>query len=79
MNYTTTITQKGQITIPKDLRELLNLKKFSRIILELERGRKIIKMKPAPDILDLAGEFKPRQIKSALKVREEFEKTYQRT
>jgi len=38
MPYSTTITKKGQITIPKPLREILKLKENSRIILEAEKG-----------------------------------------
>ena len=33
---------------------------------------------PAVDILDLAGYFKPKKVVSALKLREKFEKEYER-
>lgn len=76
MTYQTTITKKGQITIPKSLRELLELDTSSKIILEANKDKIIIKT--VPDILDIAGKFKIKKVKSALKTRELFEKRYKR-
>lgn len=76
MLYQTTITQKGQITIPKEIREILKLNPSSRIILELKN--KEVKIKSAPDILEMAGKFKPKKKFSALKLREKMEKEYGR-
>lgn len=76
MVYQSTITKKGQITVPKDLRDFLGLKTRSKISFQLEKNKKEIKIKKEPDILDLAGKFKSK--KSALKAREFFEKHYKR-
>ena len=79
MAYTTTISKKGQITIPKALREFLELKGTPRIILEPERKekkKKIIKIKLVEDILDLAGTFKPKKIKNAVNFRKEMTTMY---
>ncbi len=76
MIYQSTITKKGQITVPKDLRNFLDLKPLSKVNFELEKNKKEIKIKKNPDILDLAGKFKSK--KSALKAREFFEKKYKR-
>lgn len=76
MIYQSTITKKGQITIPKDLRDFLGLKPASKVSFELQKDKKGIKIKKEPDILDLAGKFKSK--KSALKAREFFEKHYKR-
>ena len=76
MFYQTTITQKGQITIPKEVREVLKLKPSSRVVLELKD--KEVKIKSAPDILEMAGKFKPKRKFSALKLREKMEKEYER-
>jgi AbrB family looped-hinge helix DNA binding protein len=78
MTYSTTITKEGQITIPKSLREFLKLRGSSRIILEPERNKKFIKIKPYLDILNIAGTFKSKKKMDVLKAREEMEKNYER-
>ena len=78
MTYTTTISKKGQITIPKPLREFLELKGTPRFALEPEekRERKVIKIKLVEDILDLAGTFKPKKMENAVKLRKKMTTTY---
>jgi len=50
---TSTITQKGQVTIPKKIRDGLNLKANDKIIF-VRRGDSII-IKPVRDISSLRG------------------------
>ena len=77
MTYQTTITKKGQITIPKEIREILELEEGKKLEIEFEKRKGEIKIKPAPDILDLAGTFKPkRKIINAVKLREKMAKMY---
>ena len=76
MTYQTTITRKGQITIPKDIRDILRLDEGRKLEIEFERIKGEIKIKSAPDILDLAGTFKPKKVVSALKIRELMAKMY---
>jgi AbrB family looped-hinge helix DNA binding protein len=78
MTYQTTITRKGQITIPKEIREILKLEEGRRLDVEFERKKKVIKIRPAPDILDLAGTFKMRRRINVLRAREIMEKHYER-
>jgi len=78
MNYLTTITKKGQITIPKELRKKLGFKEFLRVVLELEEKEKVIKVRPVTDILDLAGDFKSKNKKSVLEARKNLETSYKR-
>lgn len=78
MTYSTTISKKGQITIPKEIREILELDEGKKLEVKLERKKKEIKIKPTPDILDLAGTFKPKKKISVLKAREAMEKEYER-
>ncbi len=70
------MTQKGQVTIPVDMRKKLGAKPYDTIRLEYENG--FIKIKPVKDILDMAGMFKAPRGKSALKAREYMEKHYKR-
>jgi len=78
MTYQTTITKKGQIVIPKDVREALGIKANQKITFIIKSGEQKAIIKPARDILDIAGKHKPRKITSAFKLREEFEKNYER-
>lgn len=74
MTYLTTITKKGQITIPKKIRDFLKLKKGRRLEIKIEK--KEIRIKPALDILDLAGKFKPKKVVDPVKIREMMAKIY---
>lgn len=78
MTYQTTITRKGQITIPKDIRDILRLDEGKKLEIEFEREKEEIRIKSAPDILDLAGTFKPKKKISVLRAREAMEKNYER-
>ncbi|OGD54823.1 hypothetical protein A3J78_00800 [Candidatus Beckwithbacteria bacterium RBG_13_35_6] len=79
MIQSTTITQKWQMTLPKQIREALGFFTPGRVVLEVvDKKEKLLKIKKEPDILELAGFLKPVKGKSVLKAREVMEKTYQR-
>jgi len=50
---TYSVTQKGQITIPKDIRDKLGLKEYDRVMVT-EKDNKI-SIEPVKDILDIVG------------------------
>ena len=79
MTYTTTMTSKGQITIPKAFRELLNLKTSSKLTVIFDKKENAVLVKQNPDLLDIANTFKLKNKKNVLKAREAFEKKYERT
>jgi AbrB family looped-hinge helix DNA binding protein len=74
----TTITQKGQVTIPKNIREMVSLGLRSRVYVEPAKG--YVKIVPTKDILDMAGSVRPKKNKdkSVLAARKKMEKSYQR-
>ncbi len=78
--FITTVTQKGQVTLPVNLRRQLGIQPFSRVKVVLAKTKNSIKIQPAEDVLDLAGTLKPKknQNKNSLKAREVFEKNYHR-
>ncbi|OIO50001.1 AbrB family transcriptional regulator [bacterium (Candidatus Gribaldobacteria) CG_4_10_14_0_2_um_filter_41_16] len=78
MTYSTTITQKGQITIPKAIRDVLRMTIGQKISLELEREKEEIRIRVFPDILELAGTIKVRKNKGVdpVKAREYMETHY---
>jgi AbrB family looped-hinge helix DNA binding protein len=53
-----TLTSKGQTTIPREIRKLLGLKENDRIVYEVEDGK--VAIKPAPSVQELYGIFKSR-------------------
>jgi len=76
MQVMMTVTQKGQVTIPKKIREKFNINIYDKVNVANAQG--FIKVTPAHDILDLAGKFSFPKGKSVLKGRREIEKKYQR-
>ncbi len=77
MNSITVVTQKGQVTIPVWLRRKMGVEPYDTVMLEAGNG--YVKISPVEDILDIAGRFKAPRGKSALKAREEMERSYGRT
>jgi AbrB family looped-hinge helix DNA binding protein len=53
----TTLTSKGQVTIPKDLRERLGLKPFDRIEFEVVGDETLQLRKAGPSLEDVVGIF----------------------
>lgn len=53
MIYTTTLTQKGQVTIPVDIRNFLGLEPYEKVTFIKTNDQVIIK--PARSFLDLKG------------------------
>jgi antitoxin PrlF len=53
-----TLTTKGQTTIPREIRRLLGLKENDRILYEVEDGK--VAIKPAPSVHELYATFKSR-------------------
>lgn len=79
MTYQTTVTTKGQMTIPKALRNILGLdEKARRVTVEYQPKDQSIKVKPALDFLEVARRIKPRRKMNVLKAREFMERNYER-
>jgi len=76
MQIQTTITQKGQITLPLALRKKYNFRSYDTVILEAGEG--FVKVKPSQDIIDLAGSIKPKKNKPLDQARTVMEQTYSR-
>ncbi|MFB6246504.1 MAG: AbrB/MazE/SpoVT family DNA-binding domain-containing protein [Candidatus Pacearchaeota archaeon] len=68
----TTVTRKGQITIPQSLREKLGIKKGSKLSMEFKDGDVILSVedkKPIEKMRDLKNEikFSGKEIESMIK------------
>ena len=64
------------MTIPKDIREILNLPLGRKVIIDLDRKKKTLMLKTVPTFLELAGSFKAKNPKDPVKIREYMEKHY---
>ncbi|PJA45056.1 hypothetical protein CO174_05220 [Candidatus Uhrbacteria bacterium CG_4_9_14_3_um_filter_50_9] len=52
---TTTMTQKGQITIPRSIRKALNVDRDSKFLVKLDEKNGRVILEPLVDLLSLAG------------------------
>ncbi len=68
MIWTAKVTSKGQITLPKGLRERLGLKPGSRVVFKVEGDR--VTFEKLPDVLSLYGVFAVSEPQDWKKVRE---------
>jgi AbrB family looped-hinge helix DNA binding protein len=53
MDLAGTLTSKGQITLPKPVRDALGLRTGDRVLFRVHQGRAVLAK--VPDFLDLAG------------------------
>lgn len=68
MGAATTITTKGQVTIPKEIREELGLQPGDKVIFRKE-GDNVV-LKPASTLLDFRGSVKAERYISMAEARE---------
>lgn len=83
MIYTTTLTSKWQMTLPKEVRKKLGITKPGKLTLQIaDADDNLIEVRKSPDILDLAGSIPAKNTKGKdidnLDIREYMEKNYRR-
>lgn len=74
MTVTAKITSKGQITLPKKVRELLHLREGGVVVFEQEDDKIVIK--PAQSLLDYQGYLKGRARPADVDTIRETARTY---
>ena len=79
MSYQTTITSKGQITIPKEIRDLFDLQRHKKLVVEVRGKKKEITIRPAHDFLQIAKDIKVKRKLDPVKARAYMEEHYERT
>jgi AbrB family looped-hinge helix DNA binding protein len=57
MTISSTVTTKGQVTIPQEFREMLNIKPGQKVQFS-KRDSGELSLKPIPDFADMRGYFK---------------------
>ena len=55
MSFITTVTTKGQITLPKNIRDFLGLYPKTRVTVNLDERNRAVKFEPIVNFLDFAG------------------------
>lgn len=78
MTYLTTVTSKGQITIPKKIRDILLIGNNRTLSIEFEKKRKEVRITPSLDFLEIAKNIKVKRKLDVLKAREYMETHYER-
>lgn len=59
MKNITTVTQKGQVTIPQELRKRLNIKTGTKLRFDIDdKDASVITIHPVKDLISLKGAFK---------------------
>jgi len=71
-----TVTQKGQVTIPVEMRNILGIKPYSKVVVSVHD--KAVRLEPTFDILDFAPIGKAPKGMNALKAREYMQTHYKR-
>jgi antitoxin PrlF len=74
MSFTAKITSKGQITLPKKVRDMLHLREGGVVVFEQEDDKFVIK--PAQSLLDYKGYLKGRARPAGADVIRETARTY---
>lgn len=77
----TRITQKGQITLPKIVRDRLKIKPRTEVMIELQEKTNEVRIRPVIDFVEVAQSITPRKNKGVdvLKAREFMQTNYERT
>ena len=57
MQFTTSVTQKGQATIPVSIRQRLGIKPNTKIVFEMKNNNEVT-LKPVKDFFSLKGSVK---------------------
>ena len=78
MTYQTTITKKGQITIPKAFRDSLRLNTIQKVSVEMEHGGRSLRVRPTIDFLEVAKKITVKNPVKVMAGRKALERNYAR-
>jgi len=76
--YQTTLTQKGQVTIPKHIRDILKLSPAQRVRISLAANKKTAVIEPADDFITLARTVSLKNKTNPVQARRTLEQKYGR-
>lgn len=61
MPYIAKVTKKGQVVIPKLIRDTLGITANGKVSIELDEKKQAVVFRPAVSLLELAGKLKPKK------------------
>ncbi len=76
MQFSATVTQKGQITLPLSIRRRLGVSPRDKVVIKVEDEKVVVES--GKDIVALAGSVRPIKGMDSLSTRKKMEKEYQR-
>lgn len=76
MTYQTTITRKGQLTLPKEIRKIMKLPLGSRVELRPDPTGGKLKINVLPSLKSLAGSFAVKKPRDPVLLRARMEQQY---
>ncbi|MFH0792125.1 MAG: AbrB/MazE/SpoVT family DNA-binding domain-containing protein [bacterium] len=79
MTYQTTITKKGQLTIPKGIRDALGILALQKMVIRFEKKEREIRIKPIQDFFQSARQIKVKKKRNPLEARKYLENNYVRS
>ena len=77
MVYNMAITKKGQIVIPKEIREKLKIEPLEKLTIEFSELNNDIRITKKDSIFSRAGKYRPKKIVSTSKLRKKFNDEYE--
>ncbi|MBI3421243.1 MAG: AbrB/MazE/SpoVT family DNA-binding domain-containing protein [Candidatus Sungbacteria bacterium] len=76
MTYQTTITRKGQLKLPKEIRKIMKLPLGSRVELRPDPAGSKLKINVLPSLKSLAGSFAVKKQRDPVLLRAQMERQY---
>lgn len=77
-NSTSTIREKGQTTIPKYIRDVLDLPEGQKLFWQIEKDKREVRVKAPEDFLEFAKKIRVKRKIDPVKARENMENEYER-
>lgn len=81
MLYQVSLTSKGQMTVPKEIRDFLGLSLESLVVIDFDKKTKTLQIKKPSSLLELGGivnKKSKKPIKNAVALRDWTQKNYKR-
>lgn len=78
MSYIRTLTQKGQVTLPKELRDFLGIRPTEKVGMFIDAVHGDVRIVAAKKLSSLAGAIRVKKAKNAVALRRQLERSYQR-
>lgn len=76
--YYATMTSKGQLTMPKAVRDALKLSKNTKLKISIDHSKQSVTLRPAADFVELVNQLPMRKGMDPVEARKYMEENYER-